>query len=1628
MKMMKLLIFCLIIVSIATSVMADKTLFDCSIKRNKTLSPDGLVVTSFDDLKTELENKKLNGDLDSMVTKYPSASETDRQVFKGQFKCNDSQLVIAVLSDDGVTVKVTNADTEIPTNVAFYEQGQALPNLDSSLKLVNGSWTDDTTYNVEIDYSNTCYTGNGDIDGLTLYFCGDVELIPNPDPIVPDAGISISFPKSTYNIGESTEANLTIYGKTNNANIMATVTGLGISQTIVDVSSGYGAATVNIPTYSSPNTYVYTATATINGITVSNTTFINVISNTAPIVTNATAVTNEDTPTIPPIPLTATDPDGDTLTYSIDNPYTYTPPQDFNGVDTVTFTVDDGRGGISTGTITVTVNPINDVAVAYDGYFDTDEDTETTIYYPGYDVDGDIVTPIIIGGPAHGTLGNYDSLTNSVSYTPATNYNGTDTIKFLLNDGLSDSNEATISINVKPVGDNISITTGKYLYANGVDSCIVSIVGSPNTAVTLSTTGGTLSDTALTTDDQGQASVTLTSSVTSGEVTITASMLGDDALVTVTFFTFDLQPANCIPVPNSDIFASPIGKTGEKVNVNVVTTPVIDLLDTSLGFTFTGGIAGTTNDFHTVAKDIAEVTTLTASMRGVSKTCDVAVIKVTEIVADSTIISVFIDNTFSLNEKQAVSSWTATPNSSAVLKVNVEPEIDAIHEIFDKLFVWSGGQAGDTIDKRIISRNSPSKTKISIKCGESSDAVVAWIAKVNIDIANIRDSIEDTPAGIATIYPNTDDDNNTATTDYDGSDLDESIVIGENDLVPISLSVEPAGIGGKFMLNKTSATKLQVRCNADKSGTVSSILCWMIPTDPNSTEIMPQLLYLEGQEVSDDDGDQIIKAEYYWGEYKLDLYCEDTVKATVKPRDGDSEVSICVFNPAKNSQGVNIPGVEKYSPIGGKMFVGLKIKVGPGERLATALQSMTVKIQDDYSYVGDPAFARYTFDLTTTSNWFELKNAGTAFQKWEPAVIAPNDLNGNKNGSSARVFCKIFEWDTSFTPSLNFTPPMGHNGAHTLEIVKINGQDGNKALFQRFNNGWQTAYEKEVQAQKAVVKNLVVTNVSTSNGTEDYFKYNPVPGSPYNRPVINFTIEDEGDPHEYDAYILMWPTSITADVFSRLTTSDAVAWDMSYHLGTGAISKTWDGSLISSQWAGHEADQADWGTYAFEICVYEYPDSNTKVEDFTDWFYLRWPYCLQIDEHGLVNINSGEYIDYVDNLTGKTIKLPLSPVMQEMRYYYKLKDYADLKSYNVYNNKRIINITVIDNKMDELCPTETPNNLNDINVMHNGDNSNGLLAVSKDYRGNFNHYIGWRVIFTGVDNCWTGYRRDHQETRVLATNTSYPGGYPMSDDDLQKILILSICLYNIMQNEENASDVMIHHTVFIPPGSSTYIFTKQPTPERVRLSLKKYIVMDAARNAYLTLQTPLSDRRKITKFLDDRYNVMGWLDGTYAQTLWDIDKLDDNSWCLFFRGVNGFNVGQHKYKFKSFFDSGAENYIEVFIHELLHVGLVPDAASKNAMYCIADAGWGSYNEPFNFDAPNILNMKTDNTLTYRATTEIFKRLSNVINQRKENEPYNEHMLDIYEMFNRYKLDDKNERLKFINKWVTPVNQLDNWVK
>jgi VCBS repeat-containing protein len=59
--------------------------------------------------------------------------------------------------------------------------------------------------------------------------------------------------------------------------------------------------------------------------------------------------------------INASNPAGGSVTLQSNGSFTYTPDPEFNGTDTFTYQVSDGRGNVSaTATVTITVNPVND--------------------------------------------------------------------------------------------------------------------------------------------------------------------------------------------------------------------------------------------------------------------------------------------------------------------------------------------------------------------------------------------------------------------------------------------------------------------------------------------------------------------------------------------------------------------------------------------------------------------------------------------------------------------------------------------------------------------------------------------------------------------------------------------------------------------------------------------------------------------------------------------------------------------------------------------------------------------------------------------------------------------------------------------------------------------------------------------------------------------------------------------------------------------------------------------------------------------------------------------------------------------------------------------------------------------
>src|SRR5215204_5853035 len=87
--------------------------------------------------------------------------------------------------------------------------------------------------------------------------------------------------------------------------------------------------------------------------------------------------------------------------------------------------------------------------IAQDGSVTTSENKQLNIKLNANDADGDNLSVTIIDDPSNGQLGNVNPSTNTVTYTPDEDYSGEDNFTFIVNDGTSDSKEATVSIMVE---------------------------------------------------------------------------------------------------------------------------------------------------------------------------------------------------------------------------------------------------------------------------------------------------------------------------------------------------------------------------------------------------------------------------------------------------------------------------------------------------------------------------------------------------------------------------------------------------------------------------------------------------------------------------------------------------------------------------------------------------------------------------------------------------------------------------------------------------------------------------------------------------------------------------------------------------------------------------------------------------------------------------------------------------------------------------------------------------------------------------------------------------------------------------------------------------------------------------
>lgn len=153
-----------------------------------------------------------------------------------------------------------------------------------------------------------------------------------------------------------------------------------------------------------------------------------------------------------------------TLDWARNGSFTYTPPANYHGAgsdNSFTYTMYEvakdaaceGNPG-SAATVEITVTAVNDAPTAAPDNFFALKNVTLNIAAPGVlsndgDIDGDSLTAVKVNNPAHGVV--VLAADGSFSYTPTTNFTGTDTFSYRASDGDATSPTRLVTIIVSAV-------------------------------------------------------------------------------------------------------------------------------------------------------------------------------------------------------------------------------------------------------------------------------------------------------------------------------------------------------------------------------------------------------------------------------------------------------------------------------------------------------------------------------------------------------------------------------------------------------------------------------------------------------------------------------------------------------------------------------------------------------------------------------------------------------------------------------------------------------------------------------------------------------------------------------------------------------------------------------------------------------------------------------------------------------------------------------------------------------------------------------------------------------------------------------------------------------------------------
>ena len=153
---------------------------------------------------------------------------------------------------------------------------------------------------------------------------------------------------------------------------------------------------------------------------------------------------------------------GATVVVAADGGYSYDPTLatmiqalDLNGTveDTFSYTITDSQGESSTSLVTITLTGVNDDPLAADDLLVTDEDTPLVLNVLANDTDPDVSAVLTVTETTQGSNGTVVIMDNQVEYTPAPDFNGSDSFTYTISDEHGATSVATVNVTVNEVND-----------------------------------------------------------------------------------------------------------------------------------------------------------------------------------------------------------------------------------------------------------------------------------------------------------------------------------------------------------------------------------------------------------------------------------------------------------------------------------------------------------------------------------------------------------------------------------------------------------------------------------------------------------------------------------------------------------------------------------------------------------------------------------------------------------------------------------------------------------------------------------------------------------------------------------------------------------------------------------------------------------------------------------------------------------------------------------------------------------------------------------------------------------------------------------------------------------------------